>query len=89
LLLFFGNYTSGYAQNAADKTNKRKSLHDVAFNHRQVFNNSCIPMSVEMVLKYNSRVKPDYNALQNTWQDKSDGTFKDFDGKTYFTSFWV
>jgi hypothetical protein len=50
--------------------------------HKQLFEMSCIPMSVEMVLKLLNRVPADYYELQNAWRNKMDGTFGEFDGKT-------
>jgi len=50
--------------------------------HQQLYEWSCIPMSVEMVLKLLDRVPQNYYALQQGWQDRRDGTFGDFDGRT-------
>lgn len=80
LLLFLGIYSSGFAQKTALGA-KNKSLHDVAFEHRQIFDNSCIPMCIEMVLKFNHRVSGNYYGLQNKWGNKMDGSFGNFDGK--------
>ncbi len=64
----------------------RKSLtkFDVAIidSHTQRYQMSCIPSSVEMVLKLLGRVPLSYYDLQNEWKNKSDGSFKNFDRKT-------
>ena len=44
---------------------------------------SCIPSSVEMVLKLLHRVPSSYYGLQTAWKNKADGSFHDFDGKTF------
>jgi hypothetical protein len=50
--------------------------------HRQRYGMSCIPMSIEMVLKLLGRVPPEYYDLQDARKNKADGNFRDFDGKT-------
>jgi len=50
--------------------------------HGQRYPMSCIPSSVEMVLKLTGRVPQSYYGLQNSWKNKADGSFHDFDGKT-------
>jgi len=50
--------------------------------HEQRYGMSCIPMSIEMVLKLLGRVPVDYHELQTPWKEKADGNFRDFDGKT-------
>jgi len=50
--------------------------------HQQLYSMSCIPSSVEMVLKLLDRVPVSYYDLQRQWKEKSDGSFRDFDGKT-------
>lgn len=50
--------------------------------HQQLYDMSCIPMSLEMVLKLLDRVPSSYYELQNPWKNKSDGNFSNFDGKT-------
>ena len=52
--------------------------------HKQLFRLSCIPMSVELVLKLLERVPPDYFELQKPWDNKSFGSFADFSGKDLF-----
>ena len=64
----------------------------VVNNHNQIFQMSCIPSAVEMILKYYEVVDFDFYDLQNEWQNKSDGSFQDFDHKdlygiTFFQKF--
>src|SRR6476660_2149621 len=54
----------------------------IADSHRQKYGMSCIPMSIEMVLKELGRVPSDYYELQDPWKEKADGNFRNFDGKT-------
>jgi len=51
--------------------------------HQQRYMMSCIPSSVEMVLKLMHRVPTSYYGLQDAWRNKTDGSFHDFDGKTF------
>jgi hypothetical protein len=51
--------------------------------HEQRYMMSCIPSSVEMVLKLTGHVPRSYYQLQNAWKNKSDGSFHDFDGKKF------
>jgi hypothetical protein len=51
--------------------------------HEQRYLRSCIPSSVEMVLKLMGRVPSSYGELQTAWKNKADGSFRDFDGKTF------
>jgi hypothetical protein len=50
--------------------------------HRQTYDGSCIPSSVEMVLKLTGRVPPEFFELQQAWKNKLDGSFADFDNRT-------
>ncbi|PST83135.1 hypothetical protein C7T94_11060 [Pedobacter yulinensis] len=59
-----------------------RSVHKIVAAHRQLYGMSCIPMSVELVLKHHHKVSPAYYDLQHGWQNKADGSFADFDGKT-------
>jgi TPR repeat protein len=49
--------------------------------HQQRYGMSCIPSSVEMVLKLLDRVPASYYQLQDAWKNKADGSFHDFDGR--------
>jgi len=44
---------------------------------------SCIPSSLEMVLKLLGRVPVSHYDLQTQWKEKADGSFADFDGMTF------
>jgi hypothetical protein len=50
--------------------------------HEQRYGMSCIPSSVEMVLKLMGRVPGSYYEQQDAWKNKADGSFHNFDGKT-------
>lgn len=50
--------------------------------HEQRYDMSCIPSSVEMVLKLMARVPASYYEQQTAWKNKADGSFHNFDGKT-------
>jgi hypothetical protein len=50
--------------------------------HKQISPLSCIPMSVEFVLKLMGRVPLDYFELQKNWEVHSDDNFDKFNGKT-------
>jgi hypothetical protein len=50
--------------------------------HKQLFDSSCVPMTVELVLKLTGREPVDFFKLQEAWKNKTDGSFGDFDGKT-------
>lgn len=56
----------------------------VVNNHDQLFQLSCIPSAVEMVLKYHKVVDLDFYDLQNKWKNKNDGSFRDFDNKELY-----
>jgi len=51
-------------------------------DHKQLYDSSCIPMTVEMVLKLTGHAPSNYFELQDAWKNKTDGNFSDFDGKT-------
>ena len=51
--------------------------------HEQRYMMSCIPSGVEMVLKLLGRVPRSYYGLQTAWRNKADGSFQNFDGKTF------
>lgn len=55
---------------------------EVVDAHQQRYGMSCIPMSVEMVLKLLGRVPQQFYELQDAWKEKADGNFSDFDGKS-------
>ena len=50
--------------------------------HHQFNAPSCIPSSIEMVLKLEHREPVDFYELQKAWGNRTDGTFADFDGRS-------
>jgi len=50
--------------------------------HQQLDNYSCIPMSVELVLKLLGRIPTDNYDLQHEWRNRTNGSFAQFDGRT-------
>lgn len=48
-------------------------------SHEQKYQLSCIPSAVEMVLKLLRKVDVNYYELQESWKNKTDGNFSDFD----------
>lgn len=65
------------AKNCLTKFNRQ-----IVDQHKQLYGMSCIPMSIEMVLKLLDRVPASYYDLQNPWKNKADGIFRNFNGKT-------
>lgn len=55
---------------------------NIIHQHRQLELPSCVPSSVEMVLKLTRSVPSSYFELQQAWGNKLDGSFRDFDGRT-------
>lgn len=80
------NVTNLNGVQANQLSNQRICL--TAFNrqiingHKQRYDMSCIPSSLEMVLKLLGREPESYYDLQDAWKNKSDGTFGDFEIKT-------
>jgi hypothetical protein len=56
---------------------------NVLAKHKQLSDYSCIPMSVEFVLKLLGKLAPDDFSLQNAWGNRRDGNFAEFDGRTF------
>jgi len=56
---------------------------NVLAKHKQLSGYSCIPMSVEFVLKLLGKLSPDDFHLQDAWGDRKDGSFSDFDGWSF------
>lgn len=50
--------------------------------HRQVYDNSCVPSAVEMVLKLTGRVPAEYYELQHESKNRTDRSGADFDNVT-------
>ncbi|MCX3263963.1 hypothetical protein OQZ29_04355 [Pedobacter agri] len=61
---------------------QRHSILETVNKHQQIYPSSCIPSSIEMILKYNHKLSDNYFGLQNGWRNKNDGTFGNFNGKT-------
>lgn len=57
---------------------------DLINAHQQISDFSCIPSAVEMVLKSEGLVAPDYYELQHEWQNRTDGSFAPFDNRVLF-----
>ena len=84
------------ARAAAESARKGLTKFDgsIIDSHAQLYEMSCIPSSVEMVLKLLGRVPASDYDLQNEWKNKSDGSFQNFDGKsvngvTFHLQFWL
>jgi hypothetical protein len=56
---------------------------NVLAQHKQLFDYSCIPMSVEFVLKFLGKLPPGDFPFQENWGNRRDGSFSDFDGWTF------
>jgi hypothetical protein len=54
----------------------------VVDEHKQLFDSSCIPANIELVVKLTGREPVTFFKLQEAWSTKTDGSFADFDGKT-------
>jgi hypothetical protein len=76
--------TSGQETSKGDPARKRLTpfKRQVVDSHEQRYGMSCIPMSIEMVLKLLGRAPGTYYELQDAWKEKADGSFSNFDGKT-------
>jgi len=57
---------------------------NVVNNHNQIYQPSGIPSAIEMILKYCKAVDFNFYSLQNEWQNKTDGSFRDFDNKELY-----
>ncbi|KAF0216565.1 MAG: hypothetical protein FD174_3659 [Geobacteraceae bacterium] len=53
---------------------------EIVDSHQQLFDWSCIPSAVELVLKLTGQVSTNYYDLQEDWQNNMGGTFANFDG---------
>lgn len=82
-----------FNSNAQTQKNDNYDFFDsVVNNHNQIFQMSCIPSAIEMVLKYYKVVDFDFYDLQNEWKNKTDGSFRNFHNKelyaiTFFQKF--
>ena len=73
-----------YSKAQTQKIDNCDFFDTVVNNHNQIFESSCIPSAVEMVLKYCKVVDSGYYDLQNEWKNKMDGTFSNFDNKELY-----
>lgn len=73
-----------HAKAQAQQNDNFEFFDTVINNHNQLFQMSCIPSAVEMILKYYKVVDFDFYDLQKQWQNKADGSFRDFDNKELY-----
>lgn len=79
---YFLLFTTVFLFSQKVQAQKPTSFLETVSSHRQVFFSSCIPSSIEMILKYNNKIGLNDFSIQNAWREKNDGTFGNFDGKT-------
>ncbi|MHC8948648.1 hypothetical protein [Sphingobacterium hungaricum] len=84
LILLISTSVIFHSKAQAQKADNGNFFNTVVNNHNQIFEMSCIPSVVEMVLKYYKVVDFDFYDLQNEWQNKMDGSFRDFDKKELY-----
>ncbi|MBE8713009.1 hypothetical protein [Sphingobacterium hungaricum] len=84
LILLISTSVIFHSKAQAQKADNGNFFNTVVNNHNQIFEMSCIPSVVEMVLKYYKVVDFDFYDLQNEWQNKMDGSFRDFDKKDLY-----
>lgn len=92
LVMFISTLVIFHAKAQAQKNNNYDFFDTVVNNHNQIFPRSGIPSAIEMVLKYCKAVDFNFYDLQIKWQNKTDGSFRDFDKKelygiTFFQKF--
>ncbi len=92
LVLLLSTSVIFHAKAQTQKKDNYDFFDTVVNNHNQIFQLSCIPSAVEMVLKYYKVVGFDFYDLQNEWKNKTDGSFRDFNNKklygiTFFQKF--
>lgn len=61
-------------------TQSQQHIQEIIDQHQQIFDISCIPSAVEMVLKLLGKVSVSYYELQNAWT--TNGSFANFDEQT-------
>ncbi len=83
VVVIFTSFVS-HAEAQTQKKDEFEFFDTVINNHNQLFQMSCIPSAVEMVLKYYKVVDFNFYDLQNEWQNKTDGSFRDFDNKELY-----
>ncbi|WP_426789383.1 hypothetical protein [Sphingobacterium sp. WOUb80] len=74
-----------FEASAQTRKNNNYDFFDTVVNsHNQIFPYSGIPSAIEMILKYCKVVNFNFYDLQNEWQNKADGSFRDFDNRKVF-----
>ncbi|MDH5828388.1 hypothetical protein ACFX5U_22675 [Sphingobacterium sp. SG20118] len=84
LVMLTSPFVIFHSKAQTQKINKIDFFDTVVNNHHQIFPFSGIPSAIEMVLKYCKVVNFDFYNLQNEWQNKTDGSFGDFDKKELY-----
>lgn len=84
LVIFIYTSIIFHAKSQTQENDNCDFFDTVVNNHNQIFQMSCIPSAVEMVLKYYNVVNFDFYDLQNDWQNKADGSFHNFDNKKLY-----
>ncbi|MEJ5088509.1 hypothetical protein GEO21_00545 [Sphingobacterium faecium] len=84
LVIFISTSISFHSKAQTQKNDNFDFFDAVINNHDQIFQLSCIPSAVEMILKYYKVVDFDFYDLQNEWKNKTDGSFRNFDNKELY-----
>ena len=80
LLILIFIVLSVFETSAQETPNALINKYEAINKHSQIFGYSCIPSSIEMVLKLNRKVDANFYNYQKIWENKMDGTFANFDG---------
>lgn len=80
MIIFTLLVLSTWEAKAQETPNTLINKYEVINKHNQIYANSCIPSSIEIVLKFNKKVDADFYNYQRIWENKIDGTFANFDG---------
>ena len=78
LILLGCNNNAGTIKRAEVNTG---TFYETVQNHKQVYPMTCIPSSIEMILKYYKKVDPDFYQLQDDLSRIPPGTFHDYDNR--------
>ncbi|QMV67004.1 hypothetical protein HS960_04760 [Sphingobacterium paramultivorum] len=84
LVLLISTAVIFHAKAQVKNNNNYDFFDTVVNNHNQIFPASGIPSAIEMVLKYCKVVDFNFYDLQIKWQNKTDGSFRDFDKKELY-----
>ena len=71
-------------QAQAQKKDNCDFFDTIVNSHNQIFQFSGIPSAIELALKQCKAVNLSFYKLQNDWQNKTDGSFSDFDKKKLY-----